>query len=103
MHVPIRVCTFAATVAALFAAVSIAPSSACAAALLGPLDQPPVASDGAATIELDTPTTLTLVASDIDGDALRFAVVTPPAHGSLGPIAGNTVAYTPDQGYLGTD
>jgi hypothetical protein len=78
-------------------------SAATAARAVGTLDQAPVASDGAATIALDTPTEVTLTAVDPDGGSLTFVVVTAPSHGSLGPVVGNKVTYTPDRSYLGSD
>ena len=60
----------------------------------------PVAVPSAALVIEDTATTLVLTADDSDGDALRYAIVSPPAHGTLGPIVPRpnrtaTVAYTP--------
>src|SRR5207244_9319538 len=96
----------AAAAAALLATVLFGPDAARAATSsrsLGPLDQAPVASDGAATVVFGIPAQLTLVAVDPDGDPLAFAVVTQPAHGALGPVVGNAVTYTPERNYLGAD
>ena len=96
----------AAAAAALLATVLFGPDAARAATSsrsLGPLDQAPVASDGAATVVFGTPAPLTLVAVDPDGDPLAFAIVAPPAHGTLGSLVGNSVTYTPDRNYLGAD
>jgi hypothetical protein len=35
--------------------------------------------------------------------AVRYAVATPPAHGTLGPVTGAAVTYTPQPGYTGPD
>ena len=69
---------------------------------------------GAQTVDAleSTPKTLTLSASDVDGDSLTFAVATQPAHGTLKQIAnpvcsGTTctadVVYTPTTDYVGAD
>jgi VCBS repeat-containing protein len=72
----------------------------------------PVAADLTPSTNEDTAKTVTLSASDVDGDALAFSVVTGPSHGSLGLIglpacASNTctadVTYTPDGNYNGPD
>ncbi len=69
-----------------------------------PVNDPPVASDGAASGTEGSATTITLNASDVDaGTTLAFSIVDAPAHGTLGPVSGNTVAYTPDPGYSGPD
>jgi hypothetical protein len=54
------------------------------------------------------PSVITLTAVDGDQDSLSFALVTPPAHGTLGGFAQLTassvqVSYTANAGYLGTD
>lgn len=95
-----------------------------------PVNDPPVASDVALTMEPDAVQTVPLAASDIDGDSgealegdceIGFSVASAPAHGSLSAIANapctshppNTdetpnedaasVLYTPDSGYTGPD
>jgi Big-like domain-containing protein/cadherin domain-containing protein/hemolysin type calcium-binding protein len=76
------------------------------------VDSPPVAAAQSVTTNEDTPTTITLSATDADGDALTFAVGSGPTHGSLGPVgapacAANTctadVQYTPGANYNGPD
>lgn len=71
--------------------VTIAPNSA------------PTAQPTATTTTIDTPVMITVTASDPDaGQALTYAVVTPPRHGTLsGSLP--SVTYTPDAGYLGSD
>lgn len=49
-----------------------------------------------------TPATVTLSCTDADGDPLTDAIVTGPAHGTLGAI-GSTLTYTPAAGYTGPD
>ena len=63
----------------------------------------------------DTAKTITLSATDEDGDNLNFFIVTPPSHGTLGTIEALTcvgtaprncsanVTYTPDENYNGFD
>ena len=63
----------------------------------------PVANDLSATIAQGTTATIGLVATDPDGDPLTFSVVAGPSHGSLSPIAGSQVTYTPNTGYSGPD
>ena len=46
---------------------------------------------------------VTLNCSDPDGDALTYSKVTDPAHGALGAASGNSVTYTPANGYFGAD
>ena len=62
----------------------------------------PVANpqSGVTTAE-DTPTAITLTASDVDGDALTY-IVTPPTHGALSGTAPN-LTYTPGLNYNGSD
>ena len=69
---------------------------------------PPTANPQSVTTLEDTPVTITLTASDPDNQPLTFSIVTPPAHGSLGPIMNATatsaqVVYTPDPNYNGPD
>ncbi len=63
----------------------------------------PIACDGKATTDEDVPVGITLVASDREQGPLTYSIVDPPAHGSLGPITGNTVTYTPAHDYAGPD
>ena len=68
----------------------------------------PVANDQAVLTNENTPVTITLTGSDGDGDALSFAIDTPPAHGTLGPVTSldatsAEVVYTPDPDFDGDD
>ena len=63
---------------------------------------PPVANDQSVTTAEDTAKAITLTATDVDGDALTYTVVTQPSHGTLTGIAPN-LTYTPDANYYGTD
>ena len=78
------------------------------------VNTPPVAQTQSPSTNEDTPLTVTLSASDADGDALTFAIGTGPANGSLGAIGPVTcgvtpnvctasVLYTPALNFNGTD
>ena len=56
----------------------------------------------ALTTPEDTVLALPALASDADGDALTYRIVTPPAHGALGGPAG-ALTYTPDPDFNGAD
>ncbi len=62
----------------------------------------PVADSQAVSTAEDTPLGLLLTGSDPDNDPITFAVVTPPAHGSLSGAAPN-LTYTPAADYYGAD
>jgi hypothetical protein len=69
---------------------------------------PPVANPATASTNEDTAVTVHLSGSDADGDSLTFTIVTPPAHGTLGPVVSTgpttaDVTYTPALNYNGTD
>src|SRR5690606_10705754 len=68
----------------------------------------PVADPQSASTDEDTPLLLTLTGSDIEGDALSFAIASAPAHGTLSAItpvdaASAQVTYTPDADFNGVD
>ncbi len=65
-------------------------------------NNPPSANDLSVTVNEDDSQFITLSGSDPDGDPITFAVVTPPAHGSLTGTAPQ-LTYTPDANYNGTD
>ncbi len=68
-------------------------------------NQPPVASDGTLATNQDTAATGTLKASDPDGDALTFSIVSQPSNGSvtLDDASTGAYTYTPNDGYSGSD
>ena len=80
-----------------------------------PQNTPPAAADVSTSTPEGTPVTVTLSGSDAESCQLGFAIVQPPAHGSLGSIstqpctAGTpnsdtaTVPYAPTSGYVGSD
>jgi hypothetical protein len=65
-------------------------------------NDPPAASNDTLSTAEDTTLTLTLRATDPDGDELGYTIATPPAHGTLSGIAPNLI-YTPAPDYFGTD
>jgi hypothetical protein len=81
---------------------------------LPPLLAPTAAGSSAVTPQ-DTPVDVTLAGGDLLTCELTFAIVTPPAHGTLGAVAGQActqglpssdtarVTYTPSPGFHGAD
>lgn len=63
---------------------------------------PPVANSQTVTTCPETPVTITLNASDADGDPLTLTIDTPPGNGSLSGTAPNLI-YAPDAGFSGSD
>jgi len=65
----------------------------------------PVASDQSVTVNKDTAKSITLSASDANGDPLTYSIVAQPSHGSLSPSTpgGPSRTYTPNAGYVGPD
>lgn len=68
---------------------------------VAPLPDPPVGSSFSLGFDEDTVATVALAGQDPDGDALTFAVVTPPALGAL-TGAPPSLSYTPPPNYFGT-
>jgi hypothetical protein len=68
----------------------------------GGTNRPPVAQNQSVTTAEDTAKAITLSATDVDGDALTYAVASGPSHGSLGGTAPN-LTYTPAANYNGPD
>lgn len=66
---------------------------------------PPVATNLTLAAQMNSPSSGTLTAGDIDGDPLTFQIVAPPAHGQLtsfNPATGG-FTYTPGPNYVGAD
>lgn len=62
----------------------------------------PVAHYRSMPVPPNTPTAITLTASDADQDPLTYSVLTQPAHGALSGVAPQ-LTYTPAPGYTGPD
>jgi large repetitive protein len=62
----------------------------------------PVCGGTSITLDEDTAATVASNCSDANGDALTFATVSQPAHGTLS-FDGSTFSYTPDADYFGLD
>jgi gliding motility-associated-like protein len=67
-----------------------------------PVNDAPVADDQQVSTPEETPVDITLTGSDIEDDALTFALLELPAHGTVN-LSGNVVTYTPDENYFGAD
>ena len=77
-------------------------ASAGVTVIISPVNDPPVAQAQTVSTTRDTATSITLTATDPDGDALTYIVVTNPAHGTLSGTPPGLV-YTPAAGYSGAD
>ena len=62
----------------------------------------PVANAQVKSVTEDTPTSITLTGSDVEGSTLTYSIVTPPSHGTLSG-SGATRTYTPTANYFGPD
>ncbi len=62
----------------------------------------PVTSSQSTLTTMGVPRSITLAASDPDGDSIAWQVATNPAHGTLSGTLPN-VTYTPTYGYVGSD
>ena len=63
----------------------------------------PVAFSATANVTVNTPRTITLIASDQENSPLGYFIVSPPAHGSLNTTQAPILTYTPTAGYTGPD
>ena len=69
-----------------------------------PQNNPPTADSKTISTNAGTPVTITLTGTDpIPGDVLKFSVVANPLHGTLTAPTSNTVTYTPNAAFTGTD
>ena len=67
-----------------------------------PVNDAPVATDGAATTAEDVEVVLTLAGTDVESNPLAYAIVAGPSHGTLsGSLP--TPTYTPNANYNGAD
>jgi hypothetical protein len=69
------------------------------------VNNPPIAKSQRVTTDIDTSSTITLDATDKDGDRLTYSIGTTPNHGSLSSFDKDTgsVVYKPNNGYSGSD
>lgn len=68
----------------------------------GTAKHPPVADHKWVYTGVNTPVSIALSGSDLDGDVLSFVVITQPRHGSLSGTAPRLI-YIPDEEYEGQD
>jgi len=66
------------------------------------VNDPPAANNQSVTAEGNTAKAITLTATDVDGDALTYTIVTSPSHGGLSGTPPNVI-YTPAPNYSGND
>jgi len=66
------------------------------------VDDASVAQPQSITTNEDTPKSFNLIATEVDGDVLTYSIAAAPANGTV-TLSGNTVTYTPDTDYNGSD
>lgn len=62
-----------------------------------------MAATGTQTTVEDTAKLINLIATDADGDALTYTIIAAPTRGTLGPVSGSSVMYTPNADFTGSD
>ena len=67
-----------------------------------PVNDAPIAIPQSVTVDEDTPLSIVLAGSDVDGDSLTINLVAEPTHGTLSGTVPNLV-YTPGLNYNGSD
>jgi len=67
-----------------------------------PVNDTPIANAGTLTLDEDTSAVVTLTGTDLDGDALTYAIATQPAHGTVA-LNGTNATYTPNTDFNGSD
>lgn len=67
-----------------------------------PVNDAPLAAAAAIQTNEDTAANLTLAGNDVDEDALTYAIILPPLHGTLTGVP-PSVVYTPQADYAGPD
>ncbi|MBW3662014.1 MAG: tandem-95 repeat protein [Actinobacteria bacterium] len=68
-----------------------------------PVNDAPTVDEVEVGTSQNSPVQVILVGADVDNDPLVFSIVSGPSSGTLGPVSGNQVTYTPDDGYFGPD
>jgi hypothetical protein len=66
-------------------------------------NDPPVANTKSVSTDMNVPIPITLSGSDPESSVLTFNIVDLPKHGQLSSVSADTVKYTPDQNYSGSD
>jgi hypothetical protein len=66
------------------------------------LNTPPTATSATVVTDEDTPVSITLTGTDLEGDALLYTVETNPSNGTLSGDPPN-LTYTPNTNYYGSD
>jgi len=77
-------------------------SAATVSITVTPVNDAPVANALSMGTDEDAAVGITLTGSDVEGDALSFSIVTPPANGTLSGTAPN-LTYTPNANFYGSD
>ncbi len=67
------------------------------------VNDPPVAQSFSVGTGLGVALDIDLLATDAENDALTFSILAPPLTGSLSAVSGNSVTYTPNPGFSGSD
>ncbi len=62
----------------------------------------PIVAGASLAVPTDTPTSLTLSATDADNNSLSFRIVRQPSHGTVG-LVGSLATYYPEAGFTGPD
>src|ERR671919_783158 len=68
-----------------------------------PPNNPPVADPKSVSTDMNVPIPITLSGSDPEGSISTFNIVDLPKHGQLSSVSSDTVKYTPDKDYSGSD
>ncbi|MGI0043893.1 MAG: discoidin domain-containing protein, partial [Nitrososphaeraceae archaeon] len=68
-----------------------------------PPNKPPIANSKSVSTDMNVPIPIKLSGSDPEGSPLTFNIVDLPKHGQLSSVSGDTVKYTPDNEYSGSD
>jgi hypothetical protein len=79
------------------------PCDSATVAITVDVSAPPVATDIVAGTLEDVEAAVDLAATDPNGGPLSYAVVTPPAHGTVLSLVGRTALYLPAPNYSGQD
>jgi hypothetical protein len=68
-----------------------------------PPNDPPVANTKSVSTDMNVPIPITLYGSDPESSVLTFNIVDLPKHGQLSSVSADTVKYTPNKDYSGSD